>query len=161
MTAKWKSWINHQDLRTSAWCSLLSNEWLGAFYSQKSRTCLNQVNKYHLEYQISLQLIKLLFLLKVKFSGWAEVSEKEAYLIKHTWHRKEKMLISLPLHFQYNLIPFLHFQHQKQWQHYKNVFFFFSYHMKFPPPAKIQLPFTSKNLSLVFNEFMWSKISLK
>lgn len=69
MTAKWKSWINHQDLRTSAWCSLLSNEWLDAFYSQKSRTCLNQVNKHHLEYQISLQLIKLLFLLKVKFSG--------------------------------------------------------------------------------------------
>lgn len=132
MTAKWKSWINHQDLRTSAWYSLLSNEWLDAFYSQKSRTCLNQVNKYHLEYQISLQLIKLLFLLKVKFSGWAEVSEKGAYLVKHTWYRKEKMLIFSPLHFQYNLIPFLYSQYQKQWQHYKN--FFLSHEI--PTPCK-------------------------
>lgn len=157
MTAKWKSWINHQDLRTSAWYSLLSNEWLDAFYSQKSRTCLNQVNKYHLEYQISLQLIKLLFLLKVKFSGWAEVSEKGAYLVKHTWYRKEKMLIFSPCIF--NITWFSSYILSTRSS--GNITKIFFYHMKFPPPAKIQLPFTSKNLSLVFNEFTWSKISLK
>ena len=67
MTAKWKSWINHQDLRTSAWCSLLSNEWLDAFYSQKSRTCLGvDVNKI---LSILCDYINRALFLEIEFSG--------------------------------------------------------------------------------------------
>lgn len=65
-----------QNLKTLARCSLLSNEWQGALYSQKSRTCLKRVNKYPLEYQISLQLTKFFFLSKSSFQAEQKVQRK-------------------------------------------------------------------------------------